>query len=158
MFIKKIKINLITTMLFIFYERIPWKRSPSNVSNILNQNRSNTLFFGILFVVLFVTPTLYASAISDTNRNASDERPFSKSFHFYRALIIGIVSNYEEDAEYIHFNLSGLVIAVEIYEGNPYPPITMGFINEHGSWNKSLIDDFFRGILTPHFLFGVLRA
>ena len=112
---------------------------------------------GIFFVVLFVTPTLFASAVNDTNRNVSYERSSSKYYHFYRALIIGIVLNYEEDVEYISFDLLGFGIAVEIYEGNPYPPITMGLINLHMDWEKSIIDDSFRGILTPHFLFGVVR-
>ena len=112
---------------------------------------------GILFVVLFVTTTLFASATSYTSRNASDERPSSKSFHFYRALIIGVVFNYEEDADYIYFGLLGLGISVEIYEGNPYPPMALGLINEQGKLKKP-INDYFRGILTPHFLIGIFRV
>jgi len=112
---------------------------------------------GIFFVVLFVTPTLCASAISDASINDYGERPSSKSFHFYRLLIIGIVFNYDEDGEYINLKILGLGLAVEIYEGNPHPPIAIGMINEQGKLKKP-INDYFRGILTRHFIFGVFRV
>ncbi|UCF13363.1 MAG: hypothetical protein JSW06_03655 [Thermoplasmatales archaeon] len=112
---------------------------------------------GIFFVVLFVTHTLCASAVSNASINDYDERPSSKSFHFYRAFIIGIVSNYDEDDEDIHFKILGLGLSVEIYEGNPYPPIAIGIINEEGTWKKP-INDYFRGILTRHFICGVYRV
>ena len=117
----------------------------------------NKKIIGILFVAIFVTSTICVSAISNNNVNEYEERPSSKSFHLYRCLIIGIVSNYDEDAEYIYMRIFGLGLAVEIYEGNPYRPVALGILNEQGKWKKP-INDCFRGILTPHVIFGIYRV
>jgi hypothetical protein len=100
--------------------------------------------------------TVFSSGKCNSN-NEYDERPSSKSFHFYRLFVIGIVFNYYEDNENIDFKILGVGVSVEIYEGNPYPPIAMGIINEEGTWEKP-INDCFRGILTRHFICGVYRV
>lgn len=113
----------------------------------------NKKMIGIFLVVLFVTPTLCASAISTTNVNEYDERP---SKYFWRCLIIGFVFNYYEDEEYIHCKVLALGVRLELDEDNTSKPIAIAIINEEGSLKKP-INDYFRGILTPHFIFGVYR-
>lgn len=116
----------------------------------------NKRVVGIVLFMLVAMPILCSSTISYTNVNEYEENSSSKSFYLCRCLIIGTVSNYYEDDNCIYFKVLGLGISIELYGGNPFRPIAIGKINEQGKWEKP-INDFFRGILTPHFIFGVYR-
>jgi hypothetical protein len=117
----------------------------------------NKRVVGIVLVTLVAMPILCSSTISSTNVNEFEENSSSKSFYLYRCLIIGSVSNYYEDDNYIYFKVVGFGISIEIYSGNPFRPIAIGRINEQGKWEKP-INDFFRGVLNPQFIFGVFRV